>query len=61
MERTAVATAMSHSKRTQELYYQAKKDKEDAVEVYRVMEGVVYHTLTIYISGSQADALALDQ
>ena len=38
MERTAVAAAMSHSKQSQELYYQAKKGKKDAVEGYRVME-----------------------
>ena len=35
MEQTAVAAAMSHSKRTQELSF-----KKDAVEGYRVMEGI---------------------
>ena len=38
MERTAVAAAMSHSKQSQELYYQANKGKKDAVEGYRLME-----------------------
>ena len=40
MERTAVAAAMSHSKQTQELYYQAKKGKKEAVDGFRVMESV---------------------
>ena len=38
-ERTKVAVAMSHSRRTQELYYSLKKGKRDAVEGYRVLEG----------------------
>ena len=40
VERTKVATAMLCSVRTQELYYQMKKGKRDAVEGYRVMEGM---------------------
>lgn len=40
VQRTAVAAAMSHSKRTQELYYSLNKGKKDAVEGYRVMEGI---------------------
>ena len=39
-ERSAVAAAMSHSQRTQHLYYTLKKGKKDAVEGYRVLEGV---------------------
>ena len=39
-ERTAVAAAMSHSKRTQELYYALNKGRKQAVEGYRVMEGM---------------------
>ena len=39
-ERMTVATAMSHSKRTQEVYYTLKKGKKQAVEGYRVMEGI---------------------
>ena len=35
-----MAAAMSHSQRTQHLYYTLKKGKTDAVEGYRVMEGV---------------------
>ena len=37
-ERTTVAAAMSHSKRTQEVYYTLNKGKKDAVQGYRVME-----------------------
>ena len=37
-ERGAVATAMSHSERTQKLYYAANKGRKEAVEGYRVME-----------------------
>ena len=37
-EQTAVETAMSHSRRTQELYYSLHKGKKDAVEGYRLME-----------------------
>ena len=39
-ERTAVAAAMSHSQRTQQLYYSLKKGRKEAVEGYRVMEGI---------------------
>ena len=39
-ERTTVATAMSHSKRSQEVYYTLNKGKKQAVEGYRVMEGI---------------------
>lgn len=39
-EREAVATAMSHSQRTQQLYYSINKGKKDALEGYRVMEGL---------------------
>ena len=39
-ELTAVATAMSHSKRTQELYYALNKGRKEAVDGYRVMEGM---------------------
>ena len=39
-ERSAVAAAMSHSQRTQHLYYTQKKREKDAVEGYKVMEGV---------------------
>lgn len=37
-ERTAVATAMSHSQRTQQLYYSLKKGTNEAVQGYRLME-----------------------
>ena len=39
-ERENVATAMSHSVRTKQLYYRMKKRRRDAVEGYRVMEEV---------------------
>ena len=39
-EREKVATAMSHSVGTQQLYYKMKKGRRDAVEGYRVMEEV---------------------
>ena len=38
--RNAVAAAMSHSRRTQELYYSLRKGRKDALEGYRVIEGM---------------------
>ena len=40
IEREKVATAMSHSVQTQQLYYKMNKGRRDAVEGYRVMEEV---------------------
>ena len=40
VERMAVATAMSHSQQTQQLYYSLKKGRKEAVEGYRVMQGL---------------------
>ena len=40
VERNAVAVTMSHSPRTQQLYYSLKKGRKEAVEGYRVMEGI---------------------
>ena len=37
-EREAVATAMSHSAKTQQMYYVANKGKKDAVKGYNIME-----------------------
>ena len=39
-ERSAVATAMSHSTATQNLYYAANKGKKDAVKGFSIMEGM---------------------
>ena len=39
-ERASVAAAMSHSQRTQDLYYTLTKGRKHAVEGYRIMEGL---------------------
>ena len=40
MERSAIATAMSHLTATQNLYYPANKGKNDAVKGFSIMEGM---------------------
>ena len=39
-QRNVVATTMSHSRMTQEVYYSLKKGQKEAVEGYRLMEGM---------------------
>ena len=35
-----MSTAMSHSQKTQDLYYSLKKGRKETVEGYRVVEGI---------------------